>query len=404
MNTGARYGEDYLRYGDGTIYRGPRSAVPETAAGVVLPLRRSVVLRFYDTDGLKFYEASSDSGNQTLARGDFEVTPNGPGSGSFTLLEHPAGITHGTRVDLHLWGLAAPVWSGWVQGRPAAGRWAWPYDFRAFGFFSQLDWPHVGDHTWTTERVWEIVDEVVRTYVEPRTQVLYSAGAISALAKYKVQEMRARIIPAKKLLDQLSSLAGTFEFGVGPDRQFFFRPETAEVLEHWWLGKHFAAADPDEDSSRIVNRLWVQHGKRSADGDNYLALPLEDVASQRTHGIREGVFRAPSVFNQADAYRAGSVELKRQKDPTVRLPVRGLEFDGTPILCRGFARVVSEDGSQEYVLQKKRVHYRITPERVSVDVDLGERIQDGAAWFSELAATQSRLELVQQMTNRQIAL
>lgn len=404
MDTSARYGEDLVRFGDGTIYRGPRAATPDYAAGVTLPRRRSVVLRFYDAQGLKFHEISSDTGNQVLLKGDFELLQSGPGSGSFSLAVRPAGVTHGTRVDLHLWGSSTPIWSGWIQGIPSPGRWSHPpFDFRAFGFSAQLDWTYVEDATWTTTPVHEIVDEVIRTYVEPTTRILYSAPAISALARYNVQELRGRVIPCKKLLEQLSSLAGVFEFGAGPDRQFFFRPESQVITEHWWAGRHFAATDPDEDSSRIANRLWVQHGKRSADGDSYLPLPLEDKASQRDHGVRVGVVRAPSVYNQADAYRFASVELSRLAEPTVRLPVRNLEYTGTPILCRGSARVVAEDGSAEYVLRKRRVVYRIASERVSVDVDLGERMLTDAEWISELFATQSRIELVQQMANRQIA-
>lgn len=411
--TVARYSDPLLRYGDGTIYRGDQAETGAGASGPVLPSRRSVTLRFYSrTTGLKVAEVSSGVGSQVLVDGEFELLPTGPGRFTFSLalatdaptLPGGVSVTYGDRVDVHLWQDPDPIYSGALQRVPSRLASMWPFQFEAFGYFAQLDRVIIPDQTYSGQQVWQAVDHLISTYVEPRTGIVYASGQIDRGASYRLNELRLQKATCKAGLSQLAGLAGLYDWGVGADRAFYFRRENTATLHHWWIGKHLAESDVDEDGGNIVNRVYVQHGKRSSTGDQYLEAALDDEASQGDYGVWDGIVRAPNVYNTADAYRFASVELAKKAQPVLRARVRGIPYDGTPITCAGRARIVSRYGDQEETLRKRRVVYRLQAERVEVSVDLGEREPDLREWAADLAATQARLELAQQMAQRQIAL
>lgn len=117
--TSARYGSPWLRYRDGTIYRGEQTVAP-VQASLSMPGRDGAELRVYDDVGRLTGICSSEWGTQTLLSARATVTTSGPGTLEFSLAERPAwSMTHGTRVDLHLWGSAEPVWGGYITS--AAG-------------------------------------------------------------------------------------------------------------------------------------------------------------------------------------------------------------------------------------------------------------------------------------------
>lgn len=403
MDPSARYRQPNLYYGSGTIYRGP-VVQPAPAAPDLEPTRRGITLRFYDGAGIKTAEISSETGQSVLLAASWELLPTGCGGASFTFsdqLPRFLSISHNQRIDVHVWGSARPIWSGFVRRLPSPVTSTWPRTYEAYGYQAHLDRVIIREADYAEQIVADIAAEVVRDYLDPETGILYSRAQICSTCNYRARDLQFRYTTVRRAMEQLSNLAGLYEFGVDADREFFFRRQSSSTTEHLWIGTHLDEGDVDEDSERLANRIWVQSGQRTIAGDNYLPVPLEDIGSQTTYGVWEDVVRAPSVFNETDAYRYASVELQRRAVPAVRARVRGLRFEGTPIDCRGRVRIVGRYGD-ELITSKQRVRYTVTGSRLEVDLDLGEREMDIPGWFSDLAAQQARLELVQQATNRQV--
>lgn len=403
MDPSARYGQPRLYYGSGTIYRGP-VVEPAPVAPDLEPIARGITLRFYDSAGIKTAEISSGTSQSALISATWELLPTGCGGASFTLsdqLPQFLTISHNQRIDVHLWGYTQPIWSGFVRRLASPITSTWPRTYEAYGYQAHLDRVIIREQDYAEQITADVVSELVRDYLDPDTGILYSRAKICQTCRYRVRDLQFRYITARRAMEQLVNLAGLYEFGVDAEREFFFRRQLRSVTEHIWVGVHTDQADVDEDSERLANRLWVQSGQRSGSGDNYLPVPLEDKGSQATYGVWEDTVRAPSVFNETDAYRFASVELSRRARPAVVTRISGLRYEGTPIDCRGQVRVVGRDGT-EVTTGKQRVRYTVTGSRIEVDLDLGERELDIPGWFSELSAQQARLELIQQATNRQV--
>lgn len=404
MDTSARYREDFLRYGSGTIYRGPAAGLDDFRRDDLEPIRRGITLRIYNTSGLKIGEITSEVSGQVLLAASWELLPTGCGGASFTfsdVLPQFVSLPFNTRIDVHLSGAIAPIWSGFLRRLPSPITSTWPRTFEGYGFQAHLDRVIIRQQDYSEQITSRAVAELVRDYLDPSTGILYSASKICSSCRYRIRDIQFRYITVRRAMEQLAGLAGEYEWGVDADREFFFRRESREITESWWVGRHVAEADVDEDYEDMANRIWVQSGQRSGSGDNFLPLPLDDAGSQAAYGMWESIVRAPSVFNLTDAYRFASVELARRAQPAVRASARGIEYQGQPVDCRGLVRLVGRDGT-EITARKRRVRYTLTGSRLTLDVDLGEREIDLPGWVADLGAQQARLELIQQSTNRQV--
>jgi len=398
--TSARYGSPWLRYRDGTVYRGEPRLEP-VPASLSMPGRDGAELRVYDDVGRLVGICSSEWGTQTLLSARATVTTAGPGALEFSLAERPAwAMTHGTRVDLHLWGGPEPVWGGYITSAPSALSTRRPYRYDAVGWRSQLAGVIIPQQTWSGWRIVQVVRDLVRRYVEPRTSIVMDPILIDERATYILGDYRAERATLTSVLDDLRDLAGLYVWGVDAQRRFRFQPVSQEVGWHWWVGVHCTECEAEEDSSKLANRIWVKMGKRLPQtSDQWLTYPLEDLASQRTYGARDGSITAPSVFSEADAVRMASVTLAERREPTVRLRLRGLAVE-EPVPCVGRARVVGPDGDEE-TRPIDEVTYSVTGARIEVEVDLGDRQPEIGRWLADWHGQQERLEQLQQAAQRQ---
>lgn len=417
IEPGLIYRLPLLRYRDGSIYRGSyRGPGAGAGEGVALPRRPAASLKIYDREGLKLAEVTSNSGRQLLHKLSFELLPTGPGQLQMELTDLPrwADITHETRVDVHLWNSPTPIYSGFVQEPPLPGGTEFGYDFEGHGFFQHLERVLV-TATYQHQLVHVAVDDVIRRFVEPQTRVVYNAGKILPSTYEIVGPLKFIRTPAKQVLKQLGNLAGGYEWGVDERREFWFGPEDTTVLDaaRAWVGKHVESAVFRADSRNVVNRMYVVLGQVRNDlatdhplyKTNHLEDPLEAAGaggSQEIYGIREGTHRAPGVLTPTDAVRSAAVDLARKKDPIQRGTVKGIEFQGDQITCRGRARITSRDGRTAYVLPLKRVRYRVEGARVAVELELGDLEPRPYHFEGELVARQAAEELARQASQPQL--
>lgn len=411
---------DLCRYGGGFWYRGCK-VWRYGAGGSRLD---NVIVQVYEADRLVAV-LSSDTADSHLSRLRLELTPTGCGSIELDITGLPAGvtITHGTRLDVIIgsvpnpqWnhrykGWVPPIYSGYVQQAPASGSTDWPRKVKGFGWYGILDKLHV-NRTFIVAPVWRIVDTLVRA-LETATagRVLYNAGKIQvgrfgAGSSFPVAEIRFSHVTYRAALAQLAGLAGGYEFGVDAMREVWFREEITEPDSnaHLWVGPHVHTVTYTEDSTDLINRLWIKSGKRQAAGDNYLTVPLDAdgmESSQAQYGLREGEVTAPSVFGEVDAYRWGATQLAAKSAPKKTISIS--EVDGRarfPADCSGPVRLTMDDGTSVTV-PKAKVVYTID-NGVSCVIQLGEATPNLGKLSSELQAQQARAELLSQLTMTQV--
>jgi hypothetical protein len=181
-----------------------------------MPGRAGAELRVYDDVGRLTGIISSEWGTQNLLSARATVTTSGPGTLEFSLAERPAwSMTHGTRVDLHLWGSAEPVWGGYITSAPSALSTRRPYRYDAVGWRSQLAGVIIPQQTWSGWRISQVVRDLVRRYVEPRTSIVMDPILIDERATYILGDYRAERATLTSVLDDLRDLAGLYVWGVG---------------------------------------------------------------------------------------------------------------------------------------------------------------------------------------------
>lgn len=417
VGAGLRYRLPGLLYRSGLIYRGLYGGGDAVAGGVVLPRRRGVLLRLFDPQGRRVAEITTNSGRQTLHKLSFELLPTGPGAFDMELTELPPGVepSHEWRVDVHLWNSVSPIYSGYVQEPPLPGGTDYGFAYEGHGYFGQTERVLVSGRYEPGTLVHQAVDDLVRREIEPRTGVLYRASKIEATT-YRLQSpLKFLNTPFRDAMRQLANLAGGWEWGVDELRHFWFRAEDDSVIDaaRLWVGKHVETAVFRADSSKVLNHLRISQGQVRNDlasdhplyKTNWLEDPLEDVgvgSSQERYGIRMGVHRAPNVLSPTDAVRSAAAELRRRRDAPPRATVKGLEFQGVPITCRGLARIASRDGRQIYLLAPKRARYRVEGARVAVDLELGDLEPRPYHFEAELVARQAAEELARQASQQQL--
>lgn len=408
------------RYGAGYWYRGGKVQHYGSDGNQL----DNAIVQVYEADRLVAV-LSSDTADSHLSRLRFELTPTGCGSIELDVTGLPAGvtITHNTRLDVILgsvpnpqWnhrykGWVPPIYSGYVQQVPSSGSTDWPRKVKGFGWYGLLDKLTL-NRTFTTAPVWRIVDTLSRA-LETLTngRVLYNAGKIQvgrfgAGSSFPVAEIRFSHVTYRAALAQLAGLAGGYEFGVDAMREIWFRePITDPSADaHLWVGPHVHTVTYTEDSTDLVNRLWIKSGKRQAAGDNYLPLPLDAdgmTSSQVQYGLREGEVTAPSVFDEVDAYRWGATQLAAKSSPKKTISIS--EVDGRahfPADCSGPVRLTLDNGVSVTV-PKAKVVYTID-KGVSCVIQLGEVTPNPGRLSAELQAQQARAELLQQLTMTQV--
>lgn len=389
------------------IYRGVKQYLAGGSVELGQPHRRAVTLRIYNRNDILVRMLSSNAQVFPVSGLDWEVLDTGCGQFTLTATQD-LGLEHDYRVDIHLWNNPEPVYAGFVQRRPLPGTTERRWEYAGYGGFALLDRVYF-TRSYGVQPVRSIVIDVAKT-IEQRQRVVYDDQEIALTNYSTVGELKFLRASAKEVVQQLADLAGGYEWGVDARRRFFFRPQATEADMHLWYGKHLETYIPQEDSSRIVNRLYVQAGKVRSDldpGDLFYKtnwIPegeLNDPDSQAKYGVREGTFAAPSMLSLIDAMRAGDVELKRVRNPRQYARVSGLEYAGQTIAVDGLARIVGR-GGREMILPKKRISYSLVKGRVKVECDLGDVDVTPATWVAQLAAASARESLIRQVSQNQL--
>jgi hypothetical protein len=372
--------ETKKRTGKGSTYLGRDYLGGRRGVAIEYPLQdKGYKIIFYNRLGEKQYEVSSEIEKSILLNASFELLTNGCGTFGLMLSEIPVEITgmiYGWRVDIYLYGDSNPWYSGYILKFPQSGSTKIVYEYEGFGFYNQLDDVYI-QASHTNKQVSTIVDLLVRTIIEPYTDIVYHAANIQD-TDYEIQSIRWDHVSAKDVMKELSELAGGFLFGVDEHRRFFFRAKDTSINENarFWVGKHLETFIPDADYDKIKNRLHIYAGiVTGGEGTktNYI-YTVNDNASQALYGIKAEKLTIPSALDNTDATQWGNYKLTEKKDPIQTAKVTGIEIFQKKIEAIGKMKVTSNDGLHEYELAMERVEYKIDSNiGIEVNVELGRK-------------------------------
>ena len=382
------YGRGLLN-GGGYIYRGhpgPPVAFPTLSQ----PDRKAVTVRIYDSSDLLQNILSSNVQNCPILGLSWELLDIGCGAFDMELSED-LGLKHGWRVDIHLWNRPYPIYSGIVRELPGAGSTEQTFEYGGFGPVGAFEKAYL-TATYTPKPLREIVLDVIGKF-DRQLRYQIASSEVAPISYLPSGDLRWVRVPLKQALQSLANLAGGFVWGVDARRRFFFRPPSEAIDVHSWVGRHLDTYVPKEDTTQLVNRLFVKSGLVRGAGEfvktNWCDIPVDNLSSQALYGLSEGTHDASALTSQLDAYRSAGTDLAKRSRPSQKASVSGLSYNGEEISAAGQARIVGR-GGRELILPKKRLRFALKAGRVEVRLDLGDQLPDTPATW--IAAVSSKIE------------
>jgi len=144
------------------------------------------------------------------------------------------------------------------------------------GYSGQLKRVYINE-TYTNMEVSEIIKSLLDDYIVPQTSITYSVADIEATSF--VIDSIAFDEMADSAIKTLVGLAGTFEWGVDVNRNFFFKEQSNAVKHHLRIGKDISKYDISEEYGDIKNRIVLKGG--TVGGMQY----TETVDNQESQGL-----------------------------------------------------------------------------------------------------------------------
>jgi len=370
------------------------------------------VISFYDALGIRTGQISSEILTSPLASLEFEITSTGCGAFTLTLDKKNAiSIAYNQRIDISLFGHAIPWYSGYVIKKPQLGNTDDLNVYSGFGFFNQLD-DVIISKTYENEEISSIVNSMMTTDIESKTDVVYNSGKIYA-TDYTATKLAFDYIKAKESIKTLAEFATDYIYGVDEYRELFFKPINIEINENsrFWVSYHVQDFKPEEDTSTIVNFFYVKGGSLSGEGSNLYSdgsgnpIPFYNQQSIDEYGRKEDVLSVPSAMSDVDTQRWGNAELARKKIPQKSAKVDKFikEIAQRNIRPEGLAQITTEDGLYTYQYPIKSVKYKLSSNGIQFSMQLGEYSNRLDKYIAKLYRDAKNAEFAQSLNNKQLS-
>lgn len=308
---------------------------------------------------------------------------------------------HGYRIEVYIGSMIEPWYNGYVTDCPEYTGIDDIYIIRGKGYIERLS-HHRVTHHFQSETVHDIVDYIIKNYVEPEIYIVYIAENISSLATYLVNDIQIKRIITNDVMAQLATLAGNYIYGVNANREFYFKPFDVSIILNLWVGHHVIDCDYSSSSLKLANRLYIKCGEQTLDDEenkeNYAGI-VENTASQVVYGLFEDEVTAPSFMDNDDALIWGEYELATRKDPAKYLKINEVfNIDITsPIAADGNCRIIFLNGNSE-TLPIKKVTYSIDDKNaLKCDLEIGDISPALNTALKEFAANLKKQELLASM-------
>ena len=170
---------------------------------------------------------------------------------------------------------------------------------RGYGYSTQLERILINE-TYSAQEISAIVTDILDNYIITDTDIAYSAGDIEATT-FTVDSLEFKNVTAAEALKTLADLAGTREWGVDKDRNFFFKARSEVLNFNWWIGSNINNVNLADTFRDIVNRIVIEGG--DVTGTKYTRT-INRTVSQLKYNLRSIVIQNAAIVTNdvADQY------------------------------------------------------------------------------------------------------
>ena len=351
-------------------------------------------------------ELSSDIGDGTITGIEFNLVQTGCGDFSLVLGVDPSTlpftVEYNQGIEIYLYHDANPWYAGYILKKTPAGSTERPWKIEGAGYYNQLE-TCIVDQDYATIEIAAIVHDLMSSYVEEKTDIVYAEYKIVQTA-YTVSDIRFDHTKAKKAIQQLADLAQNYIFGVDEERELFFHgtDPTVNPAAIFHLGTpRIKEFDLEEDSETVRNRIYVKAGLLSGSPQTNVQATCQDYNSQVLYGIREDVMTAPSIRDATDAERWGNWQVDQQKRPQQKAKVSWVDCSGGKIKPTGKAQITDINGTA-HRLAIEKVSYKISDAGIDCALQLGQPEKSLGGILKDLLFDVANEELLQQQNVSQL--
>lgn len=397
-----------MMFGRNVYFGTTRFAAPLKHAGAAIidypDVDGNFVIDFFDSEGQRVAQIVSDSKDSPLISAEFKLDNHG--CADFTIVlarDHGIEIEYNQRVDIRLFGTAQPWYSGFVMTRPVSGTTQDLHEFSGYGYFQQLEHVII-NRTFRDAEITDIARNLIIRDIESEIGANFNDSKLTS-TDYIASYLNFDHATAKDCLKQLSEFAVNYIYGVDEFRDIYFKPLVTEINENsrFWVGFHVHKFIPEEDTSTIVNYIYVQGGTLDSGGSNIMT-EIDSPWSISKYGKRSAVLSIPSAFSEHDARNWGRCELEKNMAPKRTAKVDGIipEILKRNIRPEGMARITSFDGkfTQDYPI--KNVSYKLSSEGITMKMELGEYTKALDQIILKMTRDARNVELLQRGNNAQL--
>jgi len=160
------------------------------------------------------------------------------------------------------------------------------------------------------------VKDILDNDVTPNTDITYdSADIVATGLTLNSVEFNTN---AKQTMQSLAEAVGTREWGVGPNKKFFFKARSSTLRFKIIFGKDVTQYQYRKSFSELANRVRVEG---DVVGGSIITATSNDTASQTLNGLRTLVVQDSSIKNTTDATAVADAVLAEKKDPKRRVSI-----------------------------------------------------------------------------------
>lgn len=242
-----------------------RLAAPIVIGGgglvVTFPLQESgFAVLFYNSSGVKIAEYANNIKSNPLQSIEFDHRETGCGDIKLVFGRMPSTseLTYNSRVDVHLFGDSSPWYSGYIIQVPKAGTTDKTFTYKGHGFYGQMGNILINE-TYEDTEISAIARSIIRAYVEPNTDIVYSSSKIYSTG-YTATMLKYSYVTPKEAVEDLVEYAGNFVAGVDELRRFYFKEMSSTINEscRFRVGKHIQDFKPEESIDDLRNYLYIK--------------------------------------------------------------------------------------------------------------------------------------------------
>lgn len=204
-------------------------------------------------------------------------------------VRNPANGTYSTRYSGFLTGHAKVT----NKGRQTVG-------VKCYGYIKQLERFVITAEPTYGVTVAAIMKELLNTYITPNTTITYDA-MYGVEGSFVIAGLKLTGMTVAEAIQLLAMIQGNTEYGVGADKKFYHKTESAVVGHVDIKSKDCDYIAQDRITDPLSNRIRLQGGITDA-GVGYTRT-YNDAGLQGTDGIRETEMYLPAVITDAVADR-----------------------------------------------------------------------------------------------------